>query len=120
MLNAQKRLFYRIQQESFPVETKYLLKQSPVSNSFKISQFSPFIGPQGLLRALGRTKQLAVSIFDANHPILLDSRHPAVRLYLEQLHETHCHQGVDYLKALVQQEFAIVNLGTAVKSIVSK
>ena len=118
--NAQMRLFYLIQQESFSVEMMCLLKQSPVSNSSKLSQFSPFIGPQGLLRATGRTKQLTVSIFDAKHPILLDSRHPAVRLYLEQLHETYCHQGVDYLRALVQQQFAIVKLRTALRSIVSK
>ena len=91
-----------------------------VSNSSKLSQFSPFIGPQGLLRATGRTKQLTVSTFDAKHPILPDSCHPAVRLYLEQLHETYCHQGVDYLRALVQQQFAIVKLRTALRSIVSK
>ena len=120
MRNAEMRLFYLIQQESFPVELKCLLKQSPVSNSSKLSQFSPFIGPQGLLRATGRTKQLTVSNFDAKHPILLDSRHPAVRLYLQQLHETHCHQGVDYMRALVQQQFAIVKLRTALRSIVSK
>ena len=120
MRNAEMRLFYLIQQESFPVELKCLLKQSPVSNSSKLSQFSPFIGPQVLLRATGRTKQLTVSNFDAKHPILLDSRHPAVRLYLEQLHETHCHQGADYLRALVQQQFAIVKLRTALRSIVSK
>ena len=97
--NAQMILFYLIQQESFPVEMKCLLKQYPVSNSSKSSQFSPFIGPQGLLRATGRTKQLTVPTFDAKDPILLDNRHPAVRLYLEQLHEAHCHQGVDYLRA---------------------
>ena len=120
MRNAEMRLFYLIQQESFSLELKCLLKQSPVNNSSKISQFSPFIGPQSLLRATGRTKQLTVSNFDAKHPILLDSRHPAVRLYLEQLHETHCHQGVDYMRALVQQQFAIVKLRTALRSIVTK
>ena len=112
------RLFHLIQQESFPVETKCLLKQSPVSNSSKISKFSPFIEPQGLLRATGQTKQLAVSTFDSKHPILLDGRHPAVCLYWEQLHETHCHQSVDYLRTLVQQQFAIVKLRTSLRSFV--
>ena len=119
MQNAQTRFFNLIQQESFPVELKCLLKQSPVSNSSKVSQFSSFIGPQGLLRATGQTKQLTVSNFDAKPPILPESSHPAVCLYLEQLHETHCHQGVDYLKALVQQKFAIGKLRTALRSIVS-
>ena len=91
-----------------------------ISNYSKLSQFSPFFGPQGLLRATGRNKQLTVSTFDAKHPVLLDSRHPAVRLYLEQVHETHCHQGVDYLRTLVQQQFAIVKLRTTLRSIVSK
>ena len=97
-----------------------LLKQYSVSKFSKIFHFSPFIGPQGLLRATSWTKQLTVSTFDERHPILLDSRHPAVRLYLEQLHKTHCHQGVDYLRALVQQQFAIVKLRPALRSIVSK
>ena len=118
--NAQQRLFHLVQLESFNTERKCLLKSLPLSKSSKIVEFSPFIGPNGLLRASGRTKQLDVASFDMKHPILLDSRHPAVRLYLEQLHETHCHQGVDYLRALVQQQFAIVKLRTALRSIVSK
>ena len=114
------KLFYLVQQESFPAEKKSLLKESPLSSSSKILQFSPFIGPQALLRATGRTKQLEVSNFDAKHPILLDSRHPAVRLLLEHLHQSHCHQGMDYLRALVQQHFAIVKLRSALRTIVSK
>ena len=37
-----------------------LRNPSPLSSSSKILQFSPFIGPQGLLRATGRTKKLDV------------------------------------------------------------
>ena len=53
-------------------------------------------------------------------PYFTGQRHPAIRLYLEQLHKTHCHQGVDYMRTLVQQQFAIVKLRTALRSIVSK
>ena len=116
--NAQQRLFHVIQNESFSSEKRNLLRNSPLSSSSKILQFSPFIGPQGLLRATGRTKQLQTSSFDAKHPILLDSTHHAVRLFLQHLHEKHCHQGVDYLRALVQQQFAIVRLRTTLRSIV--
>ena len=45
--NAQSKLFYITQSESFFTEKKNLLKNSPLSSS-KILQFSPFIGPQGL------------------------------------------------------------------------
>ena len=82
-----------------------------------IKDFSPFIGSNGLLRAQGRTKNLEVANFDVKHPILLDSRHPAVRLFLEHLHEKHCHQGVEYLRALIQQKFAIVKLRTTLRTI---
>ena len=82
-----------------------------------IKDFSPFIGPNGLLHAQGRTKHLEIANFDVKHPILLDSRHPAVRLFLEHLHEKHCHQGVEYLRALIQQKFAIVKLRTTLRTI---
>ena len=112
------KLFYTTQSESFPTEKRNLLKNSPLSSSSKILQFSPFIGPQGLLRATGRTKKLDVSSFDAKHPISLDSHYPVTRLFLENLHRTHCHQGVDYLRALVQQQFAIVKHRAALRTIV--
>ena len=118
--NAQCRLFYLVQHESFPTEKTSLLKGSPLNSTSKILQFSPFIGPQGLLRATGRTKRLEVSNFDAKHPVLLDSRHPVIRLFLEHLHQTHCHQGIDYLRALVQQQFAIVKLRASLRTVVSK
>ena len=52
--NAQMKLFYLTQSDSFPTGKKNLLKSSLLSSSSKILQFSPFIGPQGLLRATTR------------------------------------------------------------------
>ena len=80
---AQTKLFYLAQSESFPIEKKLLLKNSPLSKSSKLLQLSPFVGPNGLLRATGRTNQLDVSSCDAKHPVLLDSCHPVTRLFLE-------------------------------------
>ena len=77
------------------MEKKSLLDQAPISISFKLRQFTPFVGPKGLLRATRRTKQLAASNFDAKQPVLLESRHPVVRLYKKHLHEIKCHLGVD-------------------------
>ena len=85
-----------------------------------MTNFSPFLGPNGLLRATGRTKQQEIATFDVKHPVLLDSRHPVVRLYLEHLHRKHCHQGVEYLRALIQQKFTAIKLRTVLRSIQSK
>ena len=88
-------------------------KELPAQRFLKTSTVLPF---QWTLRATEnrvyfkqrRTKQLDVSSsFDAKHPVLLDSRHPVTRLFLEQLHRSHCHQSVDYLRASVQQQVAI-------------
>ena len=101
--SAQCRLFYLVQHESFLTEKKSLLKGSSLNSTSKIFQVSPFTGPQGLLRVTGPTKQLEVSNFEANHTVLLDSRHPVIRFLIEHLHQAHCHQGTDYFRSLVQQ-----------------
>ena len=114
------RLFYLSQAESFHVEESSLLKSTPLSKISKLAQFSPFIGPNGLLRASGRTKNLDVATFDVKHPILLDARHPLVRLLLEHTHVQHCHQGVDYLRALIQQRLAVEKLRATLRTMVSR
>ena len=119
--NSEQRLLYLTQAESFHAEkSNNLLKSTPLSKSSKIVRFSPFIGPNGLLPPSGRTRLLETATFDVKHPILLDARHPLVRLLLEHLHSQHCHQGVDYLRALVQQRFAVVKLRAVLRTIVSR
>ena len=98
---------------------KVKLNKGADSNKVELN-FFPFIGPNGLLRASGRTKQLDVASFDMKHPALLDSRHPLVRLFLENFHINQCHQGVEYLRALIQQEYAIVKLRPTLRSVVSR
>ena len=120
LTNEQQKLFQLGHEESFPMKKKSLLDQASTSASSKLRQFTPLLGPKGLLHATGRTKQLAASNFDAKHSVLLDSQHPVVRLHLEHLNETPCHQDVDYLRALVQQQLVIVKLRTALRSIVLK
>ena len=116
---AAQHLFHIVPTESFPMEKSNLLKSSSLSSKSKTAQCSPFIGSIGLARAYGRTKQLEVATFDVKYPIILDARHPLIRLLLEHLHTQHFHQRVDYLRALVQQRFAVVKLRTALRTIVS-
>ena len=62
--HAEQRLFYIAQSESFPCGKNSLLNSSPLSRTSKIAQYSHFIGPNGLIRPTGRTKQLNVATFD--------------------------------------------------------
>ena len=118
--SANQKLFFVEQYESFPKESKNLLKSCPMSKPSIIKDFFPFIGPNGILRSQGRTKNLEVANFNVKHPLLLDSRHPAVRLFLEHVHEKHCHQGIEYLRSLIQQKFAIVKLRTTLRTTETK
>ena len=118
--NSEQGLLYLTQAESFQAEKSNLLKSIPLSKTSKIVRLSPFIGPNGLLRASGRKRLLETATFDVKHPFLLDVRHILVRLLLEHSHSQHCHQGVDYLRALVQQRFAVVKLRAVLRTIVSR
>ena len=53
-----------------------------------VINFFRFIGPNGLIRATGRVTQLEKT-FDVKHPILLDTNHPAVGLFLDHFHSKH-------------------------------
>ena len=99
---------------------KSLLKSSPISKISTILKIYPFFGPNGLLRARGRTHLLEVASFRIKHLVILDARNPLVRTFLQHLHERHCHHGVEYLRALTQQNFAILKLRAMLKSIQSK
>ena len=118
--NAQQRLFHLVQPESFDTEKCCLLRSSLLSKSPENVVLPLFIGPNGLLRAFRRRKQLDIASFDMKHSFLLDNRHPLIRLFLENFHSNQCHQDVEYLRALNQQECATVKLRPNLRSFVSR
>ena len=107
---AEQKLQLIIQSESFPIERQQLAQEKQINMKSRIAVYSPFIGPGGLLRSTGRIKRLAEIDFDLKHPIILDGRHPLVLLFLRHMHLKHHHEGVDYLRALIQQRFAVLKL----------
>ena len=63
---AERHLQYLVQEESFNTERKYLLENKSVKRSSRIAQFTPFIGPHGLIRSSGRLQRLVEIDFDTN------------------------------------------------------
>ena len=116
---AERHLQYLVQGESFNAERKDLLENKPVKRSSRIAPFSPFIGPNRLIRSAGRIKRLVEVDFDVKHPIVLDARHAFVRLFLRYTHVKHHHQGIDYLRAKVQERYTIPKLRSSLRSIKS-
>ena len=116
---AERHLQYLVQGESFNTERKDLLDNKSVKKSSHIAQFTPFIGPHGLIRSSGRLRRLVEIDFDTRHPIVLDARHTFVKLFLRHTHLKNHHQGIDYLRSKVQERYAILKLRSTLRSIKS-
>ena len=113
----ESKLIHLAQMESFPVELKTLTAGKPIKNSSKIATYSPFIGPAGIIRSAGRIVRLVNTEFDTKHPIILDARHTLVRLLARSLHHKHFHQGLDYMRSVLNMKYAILGLRRLLRSI---
>ena len=116
---AERHLQYLVQGEPFTSERKDLLENKHVKRSSRIAPFSTFVGPNGLIRSAGRIKRLVEIDFDVKHPIVLDARHFFVKLFLRHNHVKHHHQGIDYLRAKVQERYTILKLRSSLRFIKS-
>ena len=105
------------QLQSFPAESKQLTAGKYVKTSSRISSYSPFIGPNGLIRPTGRIQRLSATAFETRHPIILDSRHCLIRLFLHFYHIKHEHQSVDYLRSVIHQQFVVLRVRSALRAI---
>ena len=84
---AERHLQYLIQGESFNTErSDLLLDNKSVKKSSRIVQFTPFIGPHGLIRSSGQLRRLAEIDFDTKHLIVLEARQTFVTLFLRRTH----------------------------------
>ena len=114
---AESKLIHFARMESFPVELKTLTAGKPIENSSKIATYSPFIGPARSIRSTGQIVRLVNTDFDTKHPILLDARHILVHLLARSLHHKHFHQGLDYMRSVLNMKYAILGLRRLLRSI---
>ena len=115
---AESKLIHLAQMESFPVELKTLTAGKPIKNSSKIATYSPFIGLiRGIIRSTGRIVRLVNTEFDTMHPVLLNARHTLVHLLAHSLHHKHFHQGLDYMRSVLNMKYAILGLRRLLRSI---
>ena len=115
--NSQRMLFLLSQKEAFPSEFKLLSSEKYVKNVSPIATLSPFIDPDGLLRSIGRISRFSELEFKNKYPIILDGRHPLVKLFVAHQHNKHEHQSIDYLRSVIQIEYAILKLRSLLRNI---
>ena len=103
--NAEKKLFYLSQVDSFPNDL--LAAKGHKSGKLRPLSYSPFIGPDNLLRSQSRLRRLSDVGYDTKHPVILDGKHPFVKLMLIHLHQMHHHLSFDYVRAQVGHKYII-------------
>ena len=57
------------------------------------------------------------SDFDSKHPIILDARHAIVRLLVRHLHVRNFNQSFDYMRAVVNLKYVVLNLRWLLRNI---
>ena len=114
---VERHLQYLVQGESFETERKDFLDKKSVKRSSRIAPLSPFLSRNGLICSSGRIKWLMDVGSNVKYPIILDARHPFVKLFPEHTHVNHYHQGVEYLRLMVQEHFTVLKLRSSLRSI---
>ena len=107
---AEQKLIYLSQVKTFPSELKLLRSGKVITRNNRIVKYLPFIGPAGILRSTGRISRLVNSDFDSKLPIILDAHQAVVRLLVKHLHVRNFHQGLDYMRAVVNLKYVVLNL----------
>ena len=111
-------IFKLVQKEAFPTEFVALTGKKELSSKASVAQLRPFIDDNGIMRARGRLSK-ADFVFDTNHPFLLPSKHRKLQLVMLKSHLDNCHQGVESMRHELQQQFWILGLRNALRSIKS-
>ena len=117
---AEKRLQLLAQSESFEAECKALGADELIKGKSRIAGLSPFVGPSGLLRSQSRLRRLGIADYDAKHPVILDSKHPLVKLMLQCYHKRFHHMGPDYIRAQVNCKYIALGARSVLRSIAQR
>ena len=116
---AEQILFPFVQTESFPTVSKSMAKSKEISKTLNIAKLSSLVEEYGTIIVKGRLKHSNLD-YNAKHPILLTAKHPVVDILLERTHRDNLHEGTEYVRNILQQEFCIVGLRNALRKINSR
>ena len=116
---AEQILFRFIQTESFPNVSKSIANSKETSKTLNIAKSLPFIEEDGTIRVKDRLKHSNLA-YNAKHRILLTAKHPVVQLLLKRAHRDNLHEGTEYVRNMLQQEYWIIGIRNALRKIKSR
>ena len=116
MQQVIRLLLRNIQMESFGQSYQTLAAGKPMAASDLLNKLSQFMDDQNLMRLKGRLRHADASN-EMKHPILLSAKHPLVRKLIEDVHESNCHEGTEYVRSILQQNCWIIGLRNALRNV---
>ena len=116
MRQVIRLLLKKSQMESFGQTYQALAAGKPMAASDYLSKLSPFMDDQNLMRLTGRLRHADAS-YEMKHPILLSAKHPIVRKLIEDAHESNYHEGTEYVRSILQQNYWIIGLRNALRNV---
>ena len=105
-----------VQREAFDKDYVALEKGNNVLDRSSIAPLVPFMC-DGLIRARGRVRRASHLTFEQKHPLILSSQHPVVKLFLNKVHVDNFHEGIEFLRSIVQQRYWVVGLRSELRRI---
>ncbi|XP_076661126.1 uncharacterized protein LOC143365004, partial [Halictus rubicundus] len=119
IISAEHYCYRSIQSEMFVEELEALKAKKGINKKSKIVALKPYVDEKGILRAWGRVTKIAEEEFN-NHPIILDSKHPATKLLIEHYHRRFYHASNESVVNELRQQFYIIGIRRALRSIISR
>ena len=116
---AEQIQFQFVQNESFLNVSKSIANSKEISKVLNIIKLSHFVEEDATIRVKGRLKHSNLD-YNAKHPTLLTAKHPVVQLLLEKAHRDNLHEGTEYVRNMLQQEYWIIGLRNALRKIKSR
>ncbi|XP_014876949.1 uncharacterized protein LOC106939156 [Poecilia latipinna] len=114
--DAEVLLLRGCQAHSFPREVTALKAQKPLpSNSNLLSLAPEWDAAIGLIRVGGRLRRLENPNIIEIHPIVLDPRHPAVKLLIKDMDEHLKHPGTERVYAELRRHYWILRGRQAIR-----
>ncbi|XP_063358825.1 uncharacterized protein LOC134648265 [Cydia amplana] len=120
MQKAEIAILRQTQIDFFGEEFALLREAKPLSKSSKLNPLCPIIDEDGLLRLDSRIKHMKNVDYATTSPIILDGRHPAVRLLIRHYHVEAAHAFNELVINELKQRFWILRCRSEVRMVARK
>ncbi|XP_026101210.1 uncharacterized protein LOC113072449 isoform X1 [Carassius auratus] len=113
---AETFILQKVQSERFPEELQRLRSGKPLQHNSRLLSLTPeYDTSTNLIRVGGRLRHAETLDPALKHPIVLDSRHPAVKLLLQDFDKRLCHPGPDRVFAEIRRKYWVLRGRAAIR-----